>query len=247
MPSRIPPAALVSTTVRQPAAAAVRTPCTTGVDAVALVEVGAPEQHEHAAVADRDRPDRAAVPVRRRRDEPGQVGHRDLVRAASPMHVGGRPPARPEYDGDVVVVDPARAGQVGGGATGRDRRGRGRSCAPPYRRPESSRRSAGGTEVAGERVEQARRRSTRSGRRARSARPPRRSRRSAGHDPHPRRAPLRPVQGADDHLLAGGSPAGTARRRPSPRPAPAGAGRRSPRVPSHALRTASSSLPSGLT
>ena len=47
MPSRMPPAALVSTTVRQPAAAAVRTPCTTGVDAVALVEVGAAEQHQH--------------------------------------------------------------------------------------------------------------------------------------------------------------------------------------------------------
>ena len=68
-----PPQPLVSTIISAPAAAAVRTPCTTGVDPAALVEVGAPGEDrrrscrpgcgrraERAAVA--ERPTGAAKP-----------------------------------------------------------------------------------------------------------------------------------------------------------------------------------------
>ena len=48
---RSPPQPLVSTIVPAPAATAVRTPCTTGVDAAALVEVGAAQEDQGALVA----------------------------------------------------------------------------------------------------------------------------------------------------------------------------------------------------
>ena len=72
MPSRIPPAALVSTISRAPVAAAVRTPCATGADPAALVQVGAAEQHQRPLVADRDRPDSAGMALHRGRREAGQ-------------------------------------------------------------------------------------------------------------------------------------------------------------------------------
>ena len=84
-----------------------------GVDAVALVEVGAAEQHQHAPVADGHRADRAAVPGDGGRDEPGQVGHRHLVGGRA-EDVGGRPPARAEHDGDVVRRDAGGLREGGG-------------------------------------------------------------------------------------------------------------------------------------
>ena len=88
-----------------------------GVDAVALVQVRPAEQHQHVPVADGHRADRADVPGDRRRDEAGQVDHRELVRGRADA-VRGRPPAGPEHDGDVVLLDPGRRDDRGGGPSG---------------------------------------------------------------------------------------------------------------------------------
>ena len=113
MPSRSPPAALVRITVRQPAAAATRTPVRDGVGAAALVQVGAAEQDEHLPAAEGERPDHPGVPGRGRRGEPRQVGHRQLgVHAA--QRVGGRHPAGTEHHRDVVRGHPGPRGQYGG-------------------------------------------------------------------------------------------------------------------------------------
>ena len=50
-------------------------------------------------------------------DEPGEVGHRQLVRGR-PDDVGGRPPARAEHHGDVVRPDAGGLCERGGGRSG---------------------------------------------------------------------------------------------------------------------------------
>ena len=108
--------------MRTPAAAAVRTPCTTGVDAAALVEVGAAEEEQHPAVRRRG-PARTSPRVADagRRGEAGQVadGDRGLGRAE---RVGGRRPARAHDQGDVRAAAEG-GGQLGGGGGGRGSRG----------------------------------------------------------------------------------------------------------------------------
>ena len=71
-----PPQPLVSTIVPQPAAAAVRTACTTRAHAAALVEVGARAEDERApaGVADRDGPHGAGVALDGGLGEPGDLG-----------------------------------------------------------------------------------------------------------------------------------------------------------------------------
>ena len=67
---------------------------------VALVEVDATEEHEHAAPGDLDRAHRRAVAGRRGRREAGEVGEGDVDAGAELGR--GAAPARPEDDGDVV-------------------------------------------------------------------------------------------------------------------------------------------------
>ena len=92
-------------------------PVRDGVDAVALVQVGAAEQHEHVPVADGHGADRAAVPGDDGPDEPGEVGHRELVGGRAD-DVGRRPPARAEHHGDVVRRDTGGLREGGGGRGG---------------------------------------------------------------------------------------------------------------------------------
>ena len=84
------------------------------VDAVALVEVRAAEQHEHVPVADGHGPKGPAVPGDDGPDEPGEVGHRELVGGRAD-DVRGRPPARAEHHGDVVRRDAGGLREGGGG------------------------------------------------------------------------------------------------------------------------------------
>ena len=71
-------------TVRQPAAAATRTPCTTALDAATLVQMGATEKGEHPPPGDGDRPQPPGMALDRGRREAGQLGRRQCRRAAGP-------------------------------------------------------------------------------------------------------------------------------------------------------------------
>ena len=67
-----PPQPLVSTMVRQPAAAAVRTPWTTARDALALVVVRTGAEEQELAVAGPEAADRAGVALHGGAEKPGR-------------------------------------------------------------------------------------------------------------------------------------------------------------------------------
>ena len=94
---RSEPAALVSTTVRHPAAAAVRTPWATTAGVVALVEVDAAE--EHAAPDGRRRRPTAPSPRGRAADGAGNPGsRRGRPRRRAPTASAAARPSRAEHD-----------------------------------------------------------------------------------------------------------------------------------------------------
>ena len=131
MPARSPPAALVTTTVPQPARTAERTACTTVGEVVALVGVDPAEQREDPPAAlGLDRAQHAGV-----------AGHADVreARAARAIGtsavvvaeaVGRRRPPRAEHDEHVVPLDPRALGDGSGRRRRPAPRDRGRSQTP---------------------------------------------------------------------------------------------------------------------
>ena len=81
-------------------------------DALALVEVGAAQEHQQVAVADRTADASGSCRCGRRRPAALKPG-RSVVAisaVASPERVDGRQPARAQHEGDVVALD---AGELG--------------------------------------------------------------------------------------------------------------------------------------
>ena len=115
-PSRNPPAALVSTTTFGAGGAGGADVVHDHVEVVALVGVDAAEEGEHAAAADVDRADLAAVADRRAGRGSRRGRRASNVGRRSPEQVGRGQPSRAEDDRDVV---PRRAGQLGEASGGR--------------------------------------------------------------------------------------------------------------------------------
>ena len=117
MPSRMPPAALVSTTVRQPAAAAVRTPCATGPTPCPSYRWVRPSSTSTRRSPTRTERIVPPCPSTVGGTKPGSsaIGELALGRADD---VGRGPPAGAEHHGDVVPVDAGAFGDGGGGGGG---------------------------------------------------------------------------------------------------------------------------------
>ena len=105
------PLALVSTATRAPRAAAVRTPCTTGPRAVALVEVGAARQDQHRDAVEVVAEQLAAVALGDRPPEVRDVGDLGAQVRLGPVGDGRRPAGAEHHEGVVrrsaALGDPA--------------------------------------------------------------------------------------------------------------------------------------------
>jgi hypothetical protein len=88
-----------------------------GSDALALVVVGAAQEHQQAPVADRQRPDGPAVALDGRSAEAGQLGQRHLV-VGGPQGVRSREPAGAHDEGEVVVTATGTFAECIGSLTG---------------------------------------------------------------------------------------------------------------------------------
>ena len=88
-----------------------------GGDALALVVVGAAQEHQQVPVARTDRADLAGVAGDRGGGEAGQVGRLDLGGGVAERVDGGQP-ARAEHEGDVVPFDAGQLGEAVGGLLG---------------------------------------------------------------------------------------------------------------------------------
>ncbi len=86
-------------------------------DALALVEVGAAEEHQQLLVARADAADLAGVTGHRGGGEAGQVGGGDLGGRLA-ERVDGRQPARAQHQRDVVALDAGLLREGGGGLLG---------------------------------------------------------------------------------------------------------------------------------
>ena len=119
----MPPAAFVSTMVWQPAAIAVRTPCTTVAGEWPSYRWVRPRKTSASQVGDADRADDREVAGHRRRGQRAEVGERQLGVGCSDRVGRGRP-AGAEHYGDVVAWLASRLGQsCGAGRGGFVRRG----------------------------------------------------------------------------------------------------------------------------
>jgi hypothetical protein len=84
---------------------------------MAFVGVDTADEHQHAAITYPHRDDVAAMPLRGRGSETGQVGHRNHCRRLAQLGGGGRPSGA-ENDGDVVAVDSGAFANCGCGLLG---------------------------------------------------------------------------------------------------------------------------------